>query len=633
MRIPLFLTMTLAAVAVSCSSQSVHAENRLAKESSPYLRLHAHNPVDWYPWGPEALDKAKKENKIIFLSVGYSSCYWCHVMERESFMDDEIAEILNENFVCIKVDREERPDIDAIYMMAVQLVTGRGGWPMSVFLTPDAKPFIGGTYFPARDGDRGQGMGFLSLINNVHRVWTSKETDLRTSADQLTDAVRKNLDIQPDSSAAVPLDKELIGAVRTALAVEFDPQYGGFGFDPGTPDRPKFPEASNLLFLLDQARAGDEDALEMVETTLDKMHAGGIWDHVGGGFHRYSVDRFWKIPHFEKMLYDNGQLAVVYSQAYELTKKPAYRRVVERTLDWVLREMRAPEGGFYSALDAESEKVEGKYYRWEKAELQKTLGDNYAALAKIYGFNNSPNFEHDFYVPQLASTLATTAKAQGISESDLWKQVAPPLQALLKVRDQRIRPLTDEKILASWNGLMIRGFADAGRILGRDDYTQAAIQAAQFVLGNMRQENGRLLRTHTAGEAKLNAYLDDYAFMVDGLLAIYRATDDKAWLTKADELTQLQMELFRDERGGFYFTSNDHEALIARGKQPSDGAQPAGNSVSVQNLLYLSEQLSNPSYRQVAEQALNATAPLIRKSPRVAPRMTLALSEFLNDSE
>ena len=621
----------LTAVAIICVAPIANAENRLAQETSPYLRLHAHNPVDWYPWGEEALAKAKQENKVIFLSVGYSSCYWCHVMERESFMDEEIAKFLNENFVCIKVDREERPDIDAIYMMAVQLVTRRGGWPMSVFLTPDAKPFFGGTYFPARDGDRGPGTGFLTLVGNIHKVWSEKETELRASADQLTAAVQQNLDIDTDTEAPIELSADILKSVQTALAIEFDPQFGGFGFDPGSPDRPKFPEPSNLLFLLQAARAGDAKSLEMVETSLDKMHAGGIWDHIGGGFHRYSVDRFWKIPHFEKMLYDNGQLATVYAQAFQLTNKASYRRVVERMLDWAVREMLDPQGGFYSALDAESEKVEGKYYRWEMEELKGVLGDQYELLAGVYGFDQPPNFEHDYYVPQLEKPLAQSAQAMNMTEAALWAKLSPALESLLAERSKRERPLTDRKILASWNGLMIRGLADAGRILKRDDYVQTAAAAADFVMTKMRNPQGRLFRTYTANQAKLNAYLDDYAFMADGLIALHQATGDDKWLNQADVLMGLQIELFQDaRRGGFYFTSKDHEALIARGKQPSDGAQPAGNSVSVQNLIYLAGQLERPEYREVAAVALKATVPLIRKSPRVAPRMAVALSQFLN---
>ena len=606
----------------------VEAENRLADETSPYLRLHAHNPVDWYPWGPEALAKAKQENKVIFLSVGYSSCYWCHVMERESFMDEEIAKFLNENFVCIKVDREERPDLDSIYMLAVQIASGGGGWPMSVFLTPSAKPFFGGTYFPARDGDRGSKVGFLSLIKQIHTVWGTKQKDLEQLADRLTGDVRRNL----GGEATVPgkLQQATLDAVRTNLVREFDPQYGGFGFEPANPSRPKFPEPSNLLFLLDLARQGDAKATEMVNKSLEMMHSGGIWDHIGGGFHRYSVDRFWRIPHFEKMLYDNGQLVVVYTQAFELTKRAQYRRVVERTLDWALREMRDSQGGFYSALDAESEKVEGKFYRWELDEVKAALGDNYQLYAKTYRLDEPPNFEDHFHVPQLSKSLASHAEEAKTTEAKLWGQISPLHQRLLTVRDQRPRPLTDTKILASWNGLMIRGLADAGRVFERESYVQAASEAAQFIWNNMRTPDGRLYRTHTAGEAKLNAYLDDYAFLCDGLIGLHKATQDIAWLRRAEALTRVQIELFADEAGGgFFFTSSDHEALIARGKQPSDGAQPAGNSVSAQNLIYLAKQLDKPEYLERARSTVAAAVPLMQRSPRIAPRMAIALSELL----
>ena len=628
------LTAALLLLSTLLCALPCSAQNRLGSESSPYLRMHAKNPVHWFPWGPEALAKAKKENKVIFLSIGYSSCYWCHVMERESFEDEEIAKFLNENFVCVKVDREERPDLDSIYMLAVQLVTGRGGWPMSVFLTPDTKPFFGGTYFPARNGDRPGATGFLELATNINDVWKTKEKDLRASSDQLTEAIVANLDMRADPAAEkVELDASLIAGVQNSLLQQFDPQYGGFGFDPGQPTRPKFPEPSNLLFLLHQARAGDAKALQMVELSLQKMHNGGIWDHVGGGFHRYSVDRFWYIPHFEKMLYDNGQLAVIYTQAYELTKKEEYKRVVERMLDWVVREMRDEKGAFYSALDAESEKIEGKFYRWEQAEVQELLGDNYKQYASIYGLELDPNFEHRFYVPQLAKPLAETATKLGTTEAGLWAKLKPMHAAMLAARDKRPRPLTDTKILASWNGLMIRGLADAGRVFDRPDYIKAAAEAANFILSEMRTANGRLYRTYTDGEAKLNAYLDDYAFLCDGLIALNKATKEKGWLDNAVELTDVQMRLFYDaERGGFYFTSNDHESLIARGKIPTDGAQPAGNSVATQNLVYLAAALDNEKYSAAAQKTLETAAPVMQKSPRVAPRMTLGLAEFMESN-
>ena len=421
--------------------------------------------------------------------------------------------------------------------------------------------------------------------------------------------------------------------MQRALTQEFDPQYGGFGFDPGEPSRPKFPEPSNLLLLLQRARSGDQRAREMVEVSLDKMHAGGIWDHVGGGFHRYSVDRFWKIPHFEKMLYDNAQLIVVYTQAYALTGKEAYQRVVERTVDFVLREMRDKLGGFYSALDAESEKIEGKFYRWQRQELKQILGADDARYAKIYGVDGEPNFEHEFYVPQRKNTLAELAQQTNTTESALWQSLAPLHEKLLAVRNQRPRPLTDTKILASWNGMMIRALADAGSAFSRADYLQAAQEAADFIWQHMRAEDGRLYRTHTAGVAKLNAYLDDYACVGDGLLALHRATGGAQWLTRAEQLTQTQVRLFADpQRGGFFFTSSDHEALIARGKQWSDGPVPAGNSLSVENLAYLADQLARAEYADLAEATRKAAAPKIRRSLRIAPRMTMAIAEALAES-
>ncbi len=369
--------------------------NRLARESSPYLRLHMHNPVDWYPWGPEAFEKARREQKVIFLSVGYSSCYWCHVMERESFLDDEIAAFLNEHFVCIKVDREERPDVDSIYMLAVQLVTQRGGWPMSVFLTPDAKPFFGGTYFPARDGDRRGQPGFLTVVRRVHQIWSEQRESVEDSAERLTQAVQTELR-GPEVPADTPLDAGLADEVKTQLAAVFDDQFGGFGFSSDDPFRPKFPEASNLMFLLGRvARTDDPDCRRMLVTTLDRMAMGGIYDHVGGGFHRYSTDRYWRIPHFEKMLYDNGQLLSVYSQAFALTGRPEYRRVVDATAAFLSREMRDPGGAFYAALDAESEQVEGKYYRWTSAEIATALGEDFPWFAELYGLQARPTLSRN----------------------------------------------------------------------------------------------------------------------------------------------------------------------------------------------------------------------------------------------
>jgi uncharacterized protein len=604
--------------------------NRLAQESSPYLQMHMHNPVDWYPWGPEAFDKARREDKLIFLSVGYSSCYWCHVMERESFMDDEIAAFLNEHFVCIKVDREERPDVDSIYMMAVQLLIRRGGWPMSVFLRPDGKPFFGGTYFPARDGDRPGSPGFLSVVRRLQEVWTTQRSVVDDTAERLSAAIQTEM-LGPEVADDTPLQAELLDRLTAMLAAAFDEQYGGFGYSTEDPLRPKFPEASNLLFLLDRVeRTGDEDCRRMLTVTLDRMIQGGIWDHIGGGFHRYSTDRYWKIPHFEKMLYDNGQLLSVYSRAYRLTGNERYRQIVDATVDFLLREMRDSEGAFYSALDAESEQVEGKFYRWTQEEIAAVLGDAYDDFAAVYGLANPPNFEHEYYVLQLERSLESLAQQQHRTLAELDAQLQPSRAQLLQARDQRVRPLTDDKILCSWNGLVIRGLADAGRYCDRPEYLQIAGEAADFVLARLRGEDGRLRRTYRDGQAKLNAYLDDYAFLVDGLIGLHEATDDARWLQHAEALTGQQIDLFWDEqRGGFFFTARDHEALIARSKQLTDDAQPAGNTVAAINLLYLARQFDRPEYRQRAEQTIRIALGVINEMPRAAPRMAVALATAL----
>jgi len=615
--------------------------NRLADETSPYLLLHAHNPVDWYPWGEAAFAEAKEENKPIFLSVGYSSCYWCHVMERESFMDEEIAAYLNEHFVCVKVDREERPDVDEIYMTAVQLLRQRGGWPLSVFLTPEGKPFFGGTYWPAREGERGSSVGFLDIIKMVHQAWAEKQELIKKDADNLAAAVRESLRGRK-ASEEIELDHAMITGVWQDLQDDYDPKWGGFGYSASNPDVPKFPEPSNLLFLIDRVQRKDVDnwehAREMLTHTLDKMAQGAIYDHLGGGFHRYSTDRYWHIPHFEKMLYDNGQLATVYAEAYKLTGNEEYRYVVNGILEFVQREMTHDGGAFYAALDAETDEEEGKFYRWTKEELDECLSPTDRKwFGEIYNLNGEPNFEEKYYVPLLTKPLSDHAAERDMKLDELIAKLKPTRERLFAVRQTRKRPLTDTKILTSWNGLMIRGFADAGRLLEDDEQLQHAKTAAEFVLANLRTNDGRLLRTHTAGEAKLNAYLDDYAFLADGLIALHRATGDKQWLTAAQQLTDKQIELFWDnDAGGFFFTSDDHEALIARAKDPVDTVMPSGNSVSAGNLLYLAEKLEGEeakAYREKARQTMLAAGVYLRASPGAVPRMAVHLAEYLERVE
>ncbi len=619
-------------------SKPTEHTNRLAKETSPYLLLHAHNPVDWYPWGPEALKKAKDEKKLIFLSIGYSSCHWCHVMERESFLDPEIAKLMNKNFVCIKVDREERPDIDTIYMTALQVyfqLAGSpqsGGWPLSMFLTPEGEPFFGGSYFPARDGDRGPMIGFLTVLQKVSDVWEKQPDRLQQDAKTLTRLVKQQLEGRSLIDVE-PVDISIVQRVRDNLSSEFDKEYGGFGYNLSNPNRPKFPEPSNLFFLLAQvSRSGDLNSPEaqMLTATLDRLAMGGIRDHLGGGFHRYSVDRFWHIPHFEKMLYDNGQLASVYAEAFALTKDEQYRRITDEMLAFVLREMTTAEGGFHSALDAESEGEEGKFYRWEREQVKSAVSDDeYKLFAEVYGLDSPPNFEDEYYAPQFEEPLTAIAKKMGKAPAELESLLAPIRQKLLALRDKRKRPLTDSKILTGWNGLMIRGFADAGRVFENKKYVQAAEKAAGFVLTKLRSDDGRLLRTYGNGEAKLNAYLPDYAFMIDGLIALHRATGEHRWLDEAAAMQATQIKLHQDERnGGFYFTSGDHEALLARSKKYYDGAQPSGNSVSAENLVYLGRTIPKAEYIQLAEKVVQSAAEVLGRSPNAAPRMVLALQEI-----
>ncbi|MBC8351740.1 MAG: thioredoxin domain-containing protein [Planctomycetes bacterium] len=622
-------------------TEKIHS-NRLARETSPYLLLHAHNPVDWFPWGEEAFAKAKAEGKVIFLSVGYTSCHWCHVMERESFVDEEIAAYMNNHFVCIKVDREERPDVDSIYMTSVQIynrVTGNGGgggWPMSVFMTPEAKPFFGGTYFPARDGDRGAGTGFFTLLQRVHEFWSTQRESIERDADAITDLVKQELD-RPRTSDEAVVEPTVLDQALESLADRYDPEYGGFGFTPTNPNRPKFPEPPNLDFLINRLQSDQLSEAQATETTeklvgtLERMAMGGIRDHLGGGFHRYSVDRFWRIPHFEKMLYDNGQLASVYAEAYALTDREDFKRVVDEMLTFVLREMTDDRGAFVSALDAESEDEEGKFYRWEKSEVEKLLApDEFKLFAQVYGLDAAPNFEDEYYAPQHSKTPAELAEQTGSSDAELEQQLAPLRAKLLAARDKRPRPMTDTKILTSWNGLMIRGFADSGRIMKNEEYIEAAVRGAEFVLTELRNEDGRLQRTYGQGKSALNAYLDDYAFLADGMIALHRATNDERWLKVAEELTLKQIELFGDEKnGGFYFTSGDHETLLARGRDPVDGVEPSGNSVAASNLVYLGTALDKPQYLERAKQTIDSASGLLQQAPGAAPRLCVAYQAWL----
>lgn len=642
-----FVTVTLATIAPTAVSQETqskephqkHPANRLAGESSPYLLLHAHNPVDWYPWGPEALEKARRENKPIFLSIGYSSCYWCHVMEREVFSNEKIAKYMNEHFVNIKLDREERPDLDDIYMTSLVIYLqatgngGGGGWPMSMFLLPDGRPFAGGTYFPAETGPRG--IGFDTVSKRVVELYRDSRPRVVQTAELLTDSVRRAMKPKPPTST-VALSEELAAGVQDSLRRTFDSEYGGVNFNPGRPEGPKFPVPPKIEYLLHRAAAGNKSAADMAFLTLDNMLAGGIRDHLAGGFHRYSTDRKWHVPHFEKMLYDQAQLATVYTQAWLQTNNQNYREAATEILNYVLTDFTDPLGGFYSALDAETNTIEGEYYVWDRKTIETVLGSDDAALfAQVYGLDAPNPFEHG-YVLHLPRPIAEQTEELDLTEADLRVRLSGLKQKLLAHRSEREAPLLDDKVLTSWNGLMIRAFADAATAFDSDEYRTAAAAAAEFILEKMTDENGRLLRTWRKKEAKLNAYLDDYAFFISGLLSLHSATDDPKWLRAAERLQAKQDELFRaEESGGYYFTSHDHEELIVRTRNANDGVLPSGNSVSVRNLVRLAAATGNTAYGELATETLTAfSQPLQSRSGELA-NMGLALFEHLeqDDSE
>ncbi len=568
--------------------------NALAKETSPYLLQHAHNPVNWYPWGEKALQKARTEDKPILLSIGYSACHWCHVMEHESFENEEIARVMNEHFINIKVDREERPDLDTIYMNFVQMSTGSGGWPMTVFLTPDQVPFYGGTYFPP--DDRYGRPGFRRLLLAVADAYRNRKDEIKRSTGEILNQLR-----QLGAGPAIPgeLTPAIFSHAYRSLAQQFDSVYGGFG------DAPKFPAAMNLGFLLRYWRhTGEPHALEMVERTLQKMARGGIYDQLGGGFHRYSVDERWLVPHFEKMLYDNALLSRLYLEAYQVTGNAFYRKIVEETLDYVKREMTSPEGGFYSTQDADSEGEEGKFFLWRPDEVRTVLGDRDGdPFCKYYDVTKQGNFEgkNILNIPQ---DLETVASAAGIEPDALAEKLARGKRLLYEVREKRIKPGRDDKAITSWNGLMMLSFIGAAAVLERQDYLEVAQQNANFLLRHLRQ-GGRLLRTYKDGQSKLNGYLEDYACLVEGLLTLYQVSFDIKWLEEAQALTDVMIDQFWDaSSGGFYFTSRDHENLISRTKDFYDNATPSGNSVAVFNLLRLALLTGKEDYRQKAEQTL-----------------------------
>jgi uncharacterized protein YyaL (SSP411 family) len=608
----------------SAQKLSERPVNRLAKETSPYLLQHAHNPVDWYPWGPEAIERARSEGKPIFLSIGYSACHWCHVMERESFENPAIAALMNEHFINIKVDREERPDLDQIYMSAVQAMTGQGGWPMSVFLTPDQEPFFGGTYFPPSDS-RGMA-GFPRVLLSVQRAWEERRDEIVDSASQMTERLRGMGEVNPGGEEAFSA-RHLEKAARLLLG-NFDAVHGGFG------RAPKFPHPMDLKVLLRQhARTGDPQALQAVLVTLDRMARGGIYDHLGGGFARYSTDDRWLVPHFEKMLYDNALLASALVEAFQLTADTTLARAARETLDYVLLRMTDPQGGFYSTEDADSEGVEGKYYVWSLAEIHQVLGaERGKTFCDVYGVTEEGNWEgHN--ILNLPRPIDLAARLLSRDPAELAAQLAEDRGALLAVRDRRVPPAKDTKVLVSWNGLAIAALAVAGRALKDPRYLQAAETAAGFILDRMRGDRGRLLHTYKDGQAKLNAYLDDYANLIDGLTRLYEVTGKPRWINAALELTDIMIDEFADaEQGGFYYTGKSHESLIARTKDLFDNATPSGNGVAATALLRLAALTGREDLHQSGLRAVDAVKVVIENAPSAAGQSLIALDFALSPS-
>jgi hypothetical protein len=603
---------------------SVHAsgrQNRLAAESSPYLLLHASNPVDWHPWGREAFEKARREDKPIFLSVGYSTCYWCHVMERQCFSDPEIARQLNDGFVSVKLDREERPDLDEIYMTATQLLTRSGGWPNSLFLTHDLKPFFAGTYFPPTD-EHGR-PGFPRVLASLGESWRTRRDSVIEQAEAVAQAIREQMGASAAPSGPLP-GAGVVASAQSLLARRFDPEWGGFG------GAPKFPSPSNLCFLLDRARGADAEAEKMLVATLAGMARGGIHDQVGGGFHRYSTDAEWLVPHFEKMLYDNATLGVLYAEAASRAPGAGFERVAATTLDFVLAELTAPEGGFLSAIDAETDGDEGAYYTWTRDELKTILGgERDALLAPVFGFDGRPNFEAGRFVLHLPEDLAAPARRMGVSVEELLRRIEPGRAALLEARWERKRPLVDDKVLTDWNGLMIGAMARAGELLAAPRYGDAAARAANFVLGHLGEPgSGLLLHTYRGGAAKFPAMLDDYAFLVAGLLELHAASREERWLAEARRLTAEQDLRLWDRDGGGYFAAGEDPDLLLRSKAAHDGAVASGNGVAALNLIELGIRTGDPAYREHAEQLLRACGAAIAEWPLAHVTLVRALARL-----
>ncbi|MFM8332330.1 MAG: thioredoxin domain-containing protein [Candidatus Methylumidiphilus sp.] len=606
-------------------SHATKHTNRLIDETSPYLLQHAHNPVDWFPWGDEALAQAKMQNKPIFLSIGYSACHWCHRFREESFEDETTAALMNKYYICIKVDREERPDLDKIYQLAHQLLSRRtGGWPLTVFLNPhDLVPFFAGTYFPKEP--RYQLPGFMSLLEKVSAYYHGNRDKLEEGKAAFMNALQAADRSEGEPQAA---DAGLLRRAREQMARTFDPTHGGFG------GAPKFPHTSNLEFLLRyQARQGDAEALRIAVFSLRKMAEGGIYDQLGGGFCRYSVDAEWNIPHFEKMLYDNGPLLALCSEAWQITGEPLFRRVAVQTAEWVMREMQSPAGGYYSSLDADSEGEEGRFYVWNRAEPHALLtAEEHALLALHYGLGETPNFEGHWHV-YIALPLADAAARLSIDTGQAERLLASACAKLFAARETRIRPARDEKILSAWNGLMIKGMAVAGRILGREDFIDSAARALAFVRAELYRDGG-LLAAWKNGRGRFPAYLDDHAFLLDAALELLQSRWERSALDFAVALADDLLNRFEDASdGGFYFTAHDHEALIHRPKPMADESMPAGNGVAALALNRLGHALGETRYTQAAERVLQAAMAGMREYPHAYGALLNAMDEWAVPAE
>ena len=597
--------------------------NRLANETSPYLLQHAENPVDWYPWGVEAFEAARRRDVPVLLSVGYSSCHWCHVMERESFENDQIADMMNRWFVNIKVDREERPDVDSVYMTAIQAMSGHGGWPMTVFLTTEGEPFYGGTYFPPED--RGGLPSFVRVLETISEAYVSRKADVQQSGQQLVARLRQAYTPDP---GVEPLTESILQTAFEAALTQFDDRSGGFGL------QPKFPQPATLEFILRfYARSGVPVALEMVEYTLSKMAAGGIHDQIGGGFHRYSTDAFWLVPHFEKMLYDNALLARLYTHAYLVTGSEQFRRTAERIIDYVIREMTSADGGFYSAQDADSEGVEGKFFVWTPKQLAQVLGaDDAAIVADYYGVTNEGNFE-GMSILNLPSPQEEVASRHSMSVSELEALIDSASHRLLETRSSRVPPMTDTKTIVSWNGLMLAAIAEASAVFERDDYLEVARANADYLLGRM-VDSGRLRRTDSNSDNGSRGFLDDYASLIDGLLVLHSADGDPRWLVEAEALARSAVDLFWDpQRSQFYDTGSDQEALIVRPRDVTDNAHPSGHSMMTDVLIRLSTITGNSDFRNMAGQSLRGVRGIMEQFPTGAGHWLCALDSYLADSK